>query len=358
MKNAIKKDFKFWLNVITIAALIGLVIIARRQIVEVFRNFDELNGAALILMIPLQLFNYYSISRFYKDFFATQGEHFKTKTLYPVALEMNFVNNVFPSGGVSGFSYLSRRLKRYGISTAKSSLAQFLRFSLTFVSFLLLLFLGMVVLAFGHQTSPLTILISSSIASLTLFGVLISVFIISDERRVKAFTVFLPRALNKVIRFFRKNKNHEAISIEKVESTMADLHQDYKILSRDWRQLKKPLVWALLINITELSTIYVVYIAFGSLINPGALIIAYAVANFAGLLAVLPGGVGIYEGLMTAVLASAGVAKALALSATVVYRVLNMMMFLPVGYIFYNRALKYRPPESEADTDEQPSDSE
>jgi len=342
MKNAIKKDFKFWLNVVTIAALVVLVIISRHQIAGVFRNFDELNGIALVLMIPLQLVNYYSIARFYKDFFASQGERLETKTLYPVALEMNFVNNVFPSGGVSGFSYLSRRLKRYGISTAKSSLAQILRFSLTFVSFLLLLFIGMVVLAFGHQTSPLTILISSTIASLTLFGVLISVFIISDERRVKSFTAFLPKAINRVIRFLRRGKQGDIISIEKVESTMTDLHQDYMILSRDWRQLKKPLLWTLLINISELSTIYVVYIAFGSLINPGALIIAYAVANFAGLVAVLPGGVGIYEGLMTAVLASAGVAKALALSATVVYRVLNMMLFLPIGYIFYHRALKYK----------------
>ena len=87
-------------------------------------------------------------------------------------------------------------------------------------------------------------------------------------------------------------------------------------------------------------TIYVVYIAFGSLINPGALILAYAVANFAGLVAILPGGVGIYEGLMTATMASAGVDKVLALSATVVYRVLNMLYGLPIGYYLYQRALK------------------
>lgn len=76
------------------------------------------------------------------------------------------------------------------------------------------------------------------------------------------------------------------------------------------------------------------------MINPGALIIAYAVANFAGLIAVLPGGVGVYEGLMTATLASAGVNKGLALSATVVFRILTMALFLPIGYFYYQKTLK------------------
>jgi hypothetical protein len=145
--------------------------------------------------------------------------------------------------------------------------------------------------------------------------------------------------LNRVIGIFRKG-HKETINISKVEHTMTDLHNDYMLLSKYPKSLKRPLIWALLVNVTDLMTIYTVYIAFGSWINPGALILAYAVANFAGLVAILPGGVGIYEGLMTATLTSGGVDKALALSATVVYRVLNMMYFLPLGYFFYRRALK------------------
>ena len=344
-----KNDFKFWLNVITIVALLGLVIITRHQVVEAFRKLGDLNGAALVLMIPLQALNYYAVARFYKDYFKTQGEELSTRSMYAIALELNFVNHVFPSGGFSGFSYLSVRLKQNGISTAKSTLAQIVRFALTFISFLAILFVGMLILALSRHTSPMTILISSSIAFLTLFGTIVAGYIISDSGRIKKFTGFLPKVLNKVVGIFRA-KNKGIINIEKVERTMEDLHTDYVLLSKDWRQLKKPILWALLINITDVMTIYSVYVAFGSLINPGALIIAYAVANFAGLIAILPGGVGVYEGLMTATLASAGVDKALALSATVVYRVLNMLYSLPIGYFLYQKALKnsgpmLRPPE-------------
>lgn len=339
MPAKLKKDFKFWLNVLTIVALIILVVISRHQVAEAFKKLSDLNSSALLLMIPLQLLNYYAVARLYKDYFVSQGESLPTKRMYSIALELNFVNHVFPSGGVSGFSYLNLRLKQSGIGSAKSALAQILRFGLTFISFLVLLFLGMFILAFRRHTSPLTMLIGSSLAFLTLIGVLVSIFIISDENRIRGFVSFLPKVLNRIVGIFRRRKP-DIISIPKVERVMTDLHKDYVILSKDWRQLQRPFWWALLINVTDIATIYMVYIAFGSLINPGALILSYGIANFAGLIAVLPGGVGVYEGLMTATMASAGVDKALALSATVVYRVLNMLLFLPVGYVLYHRVIK------------------
>lgn len=103
--------------------------------------------------------------------------------------------------------------------------------------------------------------------------------------------------------------------------------------------MRRPFFYSMLANVTELATIYVVYIAYGQFVNPGAIIIAYAIANFAGLIAVLPGGIGVYEGLMTAVLVSAGVPAGLAISVTIMYRVINMLLSLPIGYFYYNKAL-------------------
>jgi uncharacterized protein (TIRG00374 family) len=339
MPKQIKKDFRFWLNIVTIAALIFLVIISWEQIVDAFAKLDSLNVGALLLMMPVQLIGYFAVARLYRDFFLAQGEKIRIRTMYKIALELNFVNHVFPSGGVSGFSYLSLRLRKFGISTAKSTLAQLLRFALTFLSFLSLVFVGMIFLSVESNTSPLLILISSSIIFLTIFGTGIGIFIISKSSRIKGFVSWLPKALNGLFRLFHITKR-EIIDIVKVESTLEDLHQDYLVLRQDMGLVKRLLGWAFLINLTEVITIYLVYVAFGELINPGAVIIAYAVANFAGLIAVLPGGVGVYEGLMTATLASAGVPKGLALSATVIYRVLQMMVFLPIGFYFYNKALR------------------
>jgi uncharacterized protein (TIRG00374 family) len=82
-----------------------------------------------------------------------------------------------------------------------------------------------------------------------------------------------------------------------------------------------------------------VFLAFGETVNIGAVILAYGVANFAGLVSVLPGGVGIYEFLMTAVLATAGVPARVSIPVIVMYRVINTLIQLPPGYYLYQRNL-------------------
>ncbi len=338
MRKLLKQDIKFWVNVFTLIALGLLIVISWDQIKDAFSKLASLNTWVLALIVPIQLIGYFAVARLYKDFFDANGFKIRLREMYKIALELNFVNHVFPSGGVSGFSYLSIRLKKQGISTSMSTLAQILRFALTFLSFIILLVFGMVALSLGKNTSPFIVLVSSTIIFSTIVGSAIGVFIISKARRIKAFVGWLPKALNYILKPINKKK--ELIDIGKVESTLEELHKDYKHISRNLNLVKRLLIWALVLNISEVLTIYIVYVAFGSIINPGALIIAYAVANFAGLVAVLPGGVGIYEGLMTAVMAASGVNRALALSATVVFRVLTMAIFLPIGYIFYHKAVK------------------
>lgn len=119
-----------------------------------------------------------------------------------------------------------------------------------------------------------------------------------------------------------------------------ELHDNYQLLKENWRELKVPFLYLMMANITEVAAVYVVYVAFGRLVNVGAVILAYAVANFAGLISVLPAGIGIYEGLMTAVLAATGIPAGLSIPVTIMYRVLNMAIQLTPGYYFYQRALR------------------
>lgn len=258
--------------------------------------------------------------------------------MFKIALELNFVNNVFPSGGVAGFSYLGVRLKHLGVPVARTTLAQLMRFALTFISFLALLFVGLFFLSFDNRAGGVTLFIALSIAFLTLFGTLLGVFIVSDEKRITTFVSFLPKLGNRVLTPFTKKQN--SINVSKVEKLFTDLHKDYDKIMRHRGKLKKPLAWAFLVNLSEVATIYLAYLALGHTVNPGAVILAYSVASFAGLISVLPGGIGVYEALMTAVFTSAGVPKALALSATLIYRIFTMIIFVPVGFILYQMALR------------------
>ncbi len=338
MKNFLRKNWKAILNVVTVLLLVAAIYLVRRDVGSALSDFARINAIALLLMIPLQALNYSAYAHMYQDLLGILGSKQPLKRMYKIALELNFVNHVFPSGGVSGFSYFTARLKPYGVSTSQSTLTQTLRFILTFVSFVILLFIGLFMLALGGSASNMTILITCSLAFLTVFVIVIGMYVASSKKRIHSFTQTLTIYVNKFIHIVRP-KHPETISLKKVEKLFNETHENYLLLKAKFPEMKSPLFYSMLANVTELSTIYVVYIAYGQFVNPGAVIIAYALANFAGLIAVLPGGIGIYEGLMTAVLISAGVPAGLAISVTVMYRVLNMAISLPVGYYFYHKAL-------------------
>jgi hypothetical protein len=290
-------------------------------------------------MIPIQLFGYHAMTKFYIEYFKAVGQALSYKSMYRITLELNFVNHVFPSGGISGVSYLSYRLKHHGVSYAKSTLAQIARFGLTFATYQVLLVLGWFILYFRGKASGvllyLTLALGIGLISVTLAGL----YIISNKRRVNSFTTWLAKVANKLLHLIRRN-HPETIKINRVEALFTELHEDYKRLSKNKQKLYHPTYYALLINIAEVATIYVVYVAFGQWVNVGAVIISYALANLAGAIAVLPGGIGIYESMMTIVMVSAGVPAAISVSVTIMYRILNMAFFLPIGYALYAQALR------------------
>ncbi len=156
----------------------------------------------------------------------------------------------------------------------------------------------------------------------------------------------MTRAFNKLVHLFRPS-NPETLSIDRVAKVFDDFHDSYFELRRSHQKLKAPILYALLANVTEVLVLYVVYIAFGHLVNIGAVILAYAIANFAGFVSVLPGGIGIYEALMTAVLVSTGVPAAVSLPVTVMYRVLNTAIQVPPGYYLYHKNLTRHPSKNQ-----------
>lgn len=333
-----QKRWKTALTIVTLIALAGTAYALRSQIYETISNLGKVNAWAVLLIVPLEGVNYFSQARLYQALFSLLGDRFRTKPLFGLALELNFINNVFPSGGVSGFSYMSLRMKSEGVSTAKATLVQMMRFIMVFVSFQILLFVGLFLLAIAGNASRLAILVAGSLATLMLVGTLLVGFIIGSKQRINDFFTYITRFLNRIIQLVRPS-HPETINIGRARETFTELHENYMHLKRNYKELKQPLLFALLANVTEIAAIYVVYLAFGHVVNPGAIVIAYAIANFAGLVSVLPGGIGIYEALMTGVLVAGGIPAEISFPVTVMYRVVNMAVQLPPGYYLYHRAL-------------------
>jgi uncharacterized protein (TIRG00374 family) len=291
------------------------------------------------LIIPIEAINYDAYARLFRHLFGMFGEKVGYKQMFRIQLELNFVNHILPSGGVSGISYFALRLRSLKISTAKSTLVQVMMRILLYISFEPLLILGLIFLSMRGQANNFTIAIASSLITLVIVGTFISIYIFDSRSRINSFLTFLTKAINKTIHLVRP-RSPDVINMESAQRTFGELHDNYEIIKKNWQNLKKPLLYTLVADITEIAGLYVIYVAFGIFPNVGAIILAYAIANFAGLVSVLPAGIGIYEALMTAVLAATGVPVAESIPVTIMFRIVSMAVQLIPGYIFYQKAVK------------------
>src|SRR3954469_18428172 len=116
-----RSKWRLALTVITFVALAILIYGVRKDIGNVIENLGKVNTLALLLIIPIEALNYDVYARFYVRIFKILGNNVRYRDMYRLNLELNFVNHVLPSGGVSGISYFAVRMRAYGAPGPKST---------------------------------------------------------------------------------------------------------------------------------------------------------------------------------------------------------------------------------------------
>ena len=334
----LRRHWKLLLNIVTVGALVILVFAIHKQLITTFERLHTVDFWALILLVPIEWVNYYGQAKLYQSLFKIIGNTVGYKELFKISLELNFVNSVFPSVGASGIGYFGVRLRRDGISGGKASLVQIMKLMLVLISFELLLILGLLFLAVQGHANNFTILIAGSLTTLLVVLTFIVMFLVGSKHRISATLVALNRVAKRLMTIVHLEKHH--IDTERIAHWADELHDNYILIRGQYDKLSGPLLYALLANATEVAAVYVVYLAFGHWVNVGAVILAYAVANFAGLISVLPGGVGVYEAIMLGVLTATGIPASLSFPVIIMYRVFNTIVQLPPGYFYYQQTLR------------------
>ncbi len=327
------------LNIFTLVALAMLIYAIRGQLVPTFDHVTRAGAWMLLIIVPLEGLNYHAQARLYQKLFRVLGDRLSYWQLYRASLELNFVNHMFPSGGVTGFSYFAWRMRRERqVSGTRASFVQCGKLAMGFVSFEVMLAVGVASVAVSGHGTALAVLVAAALTTVLAVGGAAFLFVAGDRHRCGQLlggAAAIPRVLIRLVR------RSETATLRALDGGNVgdEFHADFSATRKAWRKLTSAFWYALLANVTEVAVIFCVFIAFGHWVNIGAIIIAYGVANFAGLISVLPGGVGIYEALMIVLLGSMGVPPAVALPVIVTYRILNTLVQVPPGYAFYQRTL-------------------
>ena len=330
-------SFRSKVTIITVI-LLGLVIyFGWPQISQAFGLLGQINLWILALLVPVQLFSYYAIGAMIFSYLRAKG-NLKTTSHWAMtrmALELNFVNHIIPSGGAAGFSYLGWVLGRYGVGAGRATMAQIIRFALAFISFVLILIVAVISLAFDHQINRMIVMISFAFILAAVGGTVFIIYIIGSKSRLVIFSGWITRTINTVTSRLTRGKKQQIVKIEALEDFFEELHQDYLEIRQDKKILIRPLIWAILVNLADVFLLVISFLALGTWVNPATLFVAFGVASLASIVSVTPGGTGIYEAIMIAFLASAGVPADIAIAGTLVARVTLLMGTVIFGYLFY-----------------------
>jgi putative heme transporter len=334
-------SIKAWVSIITLIFLALVLYISRHEIARAIELMANINGWILLILIPLQFVSYFTAAEMIFSYLRTKR---LTKAISPLvltrlALEMNFVNHVLPSGGVSGISFMGWRLKHFGISISRSTTGQLVRMVTGFASYTVLLVIAVILMSLDGGINRWIVLLSTVLVSVMLLALTIVVYILSHEYRIDKVSNSLVKWLNRAIKGFSFGRSTRVIYAGPINKFLREVQEDYNHIMDNKKILIVPFLWGLVFSICEVAAFYVTFLALGHPINPAPLVIAYGLAGIAGFFVVTPGGAGAYEFVMVGFLTLSGINPEVGIAGIVVTRILLMFGTIAGGYAFYQQAI-------------------
>lgn len=329
---------------VTLVLIGAILYLSRHELVHAWELLGRVKIWILLLLIPGQLLVYYAGGEMIFSYLRAKNMIGEVKPLLlaRMSLEMNFVNHVLPSGGVSGISYMTWRLSRFGVSSGRATMAQVVRFAMGFVAFILLLVVAVLAVTIDGNVNRWIILVSSTIVAVMIGAMAVGMYFLSSETRTSQFSAWIVKTINRLVRKATFGRKRTVLDREETKIFFEDMHRDYVALRADKAILVKPLIWGIVFTLADAALFYITFLALGEPVNPAPILIAYGVASLAGFFVITPGGAGAYEAIMVAFLAVAGIGSSVAIAGIVLTRVIVLLGTIGLGYVFYQHAiLKY-----------------
>jgi uncharacterized protein (TIRG00374 family) len=338
------------LSIVTILLIIVILYFARHELLHAWELLGRVNIWILLLLIPLQVLAYFASGEMIFSYLRAKKsiDEVKPFELARMSLEMNFVNHVLPSGGVSGVSYMTWRLGKYGVPPSRAAMAQVVKFAVGFVAFIALLAVSVLAVTIDGNINRWIILVSSVMVSAMLIIITLGAYLLNSKTRTEHFADWVTRTTNMFVRRATFGRKRVLVKPENVAHFFSEIHTDYLALKHDKAILLKPFLWGLLYTTADALLFWVTFWALGTPVNPAPILIAYGVASMASFFVVTPGGAGAFEAIMVAFLAVAGLSQGVVIAGIVLARVILLLGTILFGYLFYQQAiLKYgrRDPE-------------
>jgi hypothetical protein len=125
------------------------------------------------------------------------------------------------------------------------------------------------------------------------------------------------------------------VDADRVTAFLERLAERFAVLLEDRQLLVRATAWATTNWLLDAASLWIFVAAFGRVISPVDLLVAYGLANILAAIPVTPGGLGVVEFVLASLITGFGPSAAEALSAVLAYRAVNFWLPIPVGGLAY-----------------------
>ncbi len=319
-----------WVAAVVIAlVLLGVFVLAMdwRQAHHVLRqaNWAWVSVALLFTVVSYACLSYgFLVASRMFDIQLSLGD------LLQIGFISNVLNNLVSAGGAAGYSIRFIIMKKRGQTTADILAASVFHSYFNTLALLSLLPLGLFHLLTTHPLSrreEIGVSVALGVALLVL--ALVTALVFSTVARTWIF-----RHLRTLL--WRLAHRDPAASLHEIDIT----------LSRGLTAIRqRPAALLALLGLVaadwacSVITLGLCFRALGTALSPGVLVTGFAIGVAAGLVSMVPGGLGIQDGSMTGVYTLMGVPLEQAVLASVLFRVVYYFIPFLVSLVFYWRLL-------------------
>lgn len=328
-----------------ILVLVGILVVLSfseiKGIVETLRNAHL---RFLALAIVLQIIWFAGVALVYLELYKLMGISEDLPHMTLLASAVNFINIVAPSAGMGGMAVFIDDAGRRGHPHGRVVAAAALFVFLDYISFLVVLALGLFVLFRRNTLNSAEIIPTLILLAVVTFA---GWLLYTGARSPSALGTALARmgsGLNKVIRLVvRRDYFHE----ERAYIFAAEISDGLSVLREEYRGLLLPLLYLGVNRTIQILILMMAFLSFDVGFTAGTLIGGYAVGYLVAIVSPTPMGVGIVEGTYPVVLAALGVPLAQGIIVTLTFRFVTFWLPLGLGAItfrYMNRRVEPRLP--------------
>jgi uncharacterized protein (TIRG00374 family) len=329
--NRIKFDIKRWMPfLIGLVVMIGLAFIVA-DLDQIWTALLEANWKIIPLALAATLISYTCVSFNFAQVSRLLGVDMGIKDLTIVGYVSSVINRIVLSAGAAGYSVRFMLMKGYGVTMREVVTISILHFYLTSLLMISMLPVGFIYLGLNAELGQTTTILLAIAALIVLLVATLATGLIfwRNARKkvvdtiVKAVDGIIRRNVSDPLERFDETMDAGVQAMRADRSTMVIIAS---LIAIDW--------------VFSATTLWFCFRAFEVTLSPGELISGFVIGTVAGVASLFPGGLGIQEASMTGIFTLFGIPFEKAVLASILYRVIYMIIPYLLSLGFYRLVLR------------------